>query len=95
MQNQNGKVGPLLFWIGAVYVVVVAGLGGWGEPPLIARLSQALNIGLIPFFLWAFSVPLGAMLVGIGVLIQAKAKSSRITVFAIESICTAQVRPAS
>jgi hypothetical protein len=83
MQNQNSNVGLVLFWVGAVYIVVVAGLGGWGEPPLIARLSEALNLGLIPFFLWAFSVPLGAILVGTGVLIQAEAKPSRIGVFAI------------
>ena len=83
MQKQNSKVGLVLFWVGAVYIVVVAGLGGWGEPPLIARLSEALNLGLIPFFLWAFSVPLGAILVGTGVLIQAEAKRSHITVFAI------------
>jgi hypothetical protein len=83
MQNQNSNVGLVLFWVGAVYIVVVAGLGGWGEPPLIARLSEALNLGLIPFFLWAFSVPLGAILVGIGVLIQTKTKPSRIIFFAV------------
>jgi hypothetical protein len=64
-------------------MVVVAGLGGWGEPPLIARLSQVLNIGLLPFFLWAFSVPIGTILVGIGALGHARAKPSRISVFAI------------
>ena len=83
MQNQNGKVGLVLFWVGAVYIVVVAGLGGWGEPPLIARLNEVLNLGMIPFFLWAFSVPLGAILVGTGALIQVEAKRSHIAVFAI------------
>ena len=83
MQKQKSKVGLVLFWVGAVYIVVVAGLGGWGEPPIIARLSEGLNLGLIPFFLWAFSVPLGAILMGTGALIQAKAKRSHIAVFAI------------
>ena len=83
MQNQNGKVGLVLFWVGAVYIVVVAGLGGRGEPPIIARIGEALNLGLVPGFLWAFSVPLGAILAGTGLLIQAKAKRSHIAVFAI------------
>jgi hypothetical protein len=83
MQNQRGRVGLVLFWAGAVYTVVAAGLGGWGEPPLIARLSQALNIGPAPFFLWAFSVPLGALLTGVGMLLHTQAKPSRISMFAI------------
>ena len=28
MDNQNGKVGLVLFWVGAVYIVVMAGLAG-------------------------------------------------------------------
>jgi hypothetical protein len=83
MDNQNGKVGLVLFWVGAVYIVVMAGLAGWGEPPLIARLNETLNLGMLPFFLWAFSVPLGAILMGAGALIQAKAKRSYVAVFAI------------
>ena len=75
------KWGLILFWIGIVYMVIAAGLGGWGDPPFVVRVSQAL--GQAFFFLWAFSVPLGLILAGIGALLYVGAKGSRIAFFGV------------
>jgi hypothetical protein len=85
---KNKKKGLILFWIGVVFTFLMAGLGGWGSPALISRWSQTLHMGMIPFFLWAFSVPIGALLVGIGMLIYSNAKSSRIRCFGISIFLT-------
>ena len=77
------RIGLAMFWGGVVFMAVMAGLGGWGTPPLISQWSQALNIGMLPFFLWAFSVPLGALLTGIGMLLYAGAGKARIRAFGI------------
>jgi MFS family permease len=77
------RTGLVVFWVGVVFMVFMAGLGGWGNPPLISRWGQALNIGLAPFFFWAFSVPIGALLMGIGMLLYTGAKASRVWAFGI------------
>jgi len=64
-------------------MVFMAGIGGRGSPALISQWSQALNIGLAPFFLWAFSVPIGVLLTGIGMLVYADAKPGRVRAFGI------------
>ena len=77
------KTGLVVFWIGVVFMVFLAGLGGRGVPPLISRWNQALNIGLAPFLFWSFSVPIGALLMGIGMLLYTGAKASRVWAFGI------------
>ena len=64
--------GLILFWIGVIYMFLMAGVGGWGTPSLIARLSQ---ISPIFFYLWGFSVPVGAILAGVGIMLYTKSKN--------------------
>ncbi|KYK24802.1 hypothetical protein AYK26_02895 [Euryarchaeota archaeon SM23-78] len=73
------KTGLVLFWIGIVYMILMAGVCGWGEPSIVASLSQTL--GSFFFFLWGFSVPLGAVLSGIGLMLIVESKASRIALF--------------
>jgi len=75
------KVGLTLFWIGTIYMLIAAGIGGWGDPPNVVRVSQAL--GRAFFFLWAFSVPIGLVLAGIGALLYVGANGSRIAFFGV------------
>ena len=75
------KLGLTLFWIGTIYMLIAAGIGGWGDPPIVVRVSQTL--GQTAFFLWAFSVPIGLILAGIGALLYVGAKGSRIAFFGV------------
>ena len=75
------RLGSILFWLGTIYMIVVAGLGGWGEPPFVVRASHVY--GQVMFFLWAFSVPIGLTLAGIGALLYGKAKRFHIVVFGV------------
>ena len=78
--------GLILFWIGTIYMLIAAGVGGWGEPPIVVRVSQA--VGQTAFFLWAFSVPIGLTLAGIGALLYVGAKGSRIAFFGVGIVLT-------
>ena len=78
------RLGSIVFWVGVIYMIVAAGLGGWGQPPLVVRASQIL--GQATFFLWAFSVPIGLTLAGIGALLYGKTKRFQIVCFGIGMI---------
>ena len=78
--------GLILFWIGTIYMLIAAGVGGWGEPPIVVRASQAL--GQTAFFLWAFSVPIGLTVAGIGALLYVGAKGSRIAFYGVGMVLT-------
>ena len=78
--------GLTLFWIGTIYMLIAAGVGGWGEPAIVVRASQA--VGQTAFFLWAFSVPIGLTLAGIGALLYVGAKGSRIAFFGVGIVLT-------
>jgi hypothetical protein len=80
------KLGLTLFWIGTVYMLIAAGVGGWGEPPVVVRANQAF--GQAAFFLWAFSVPIGLTVAGIGALLYVGAKGSRIALFGVGIVLT-------
>ena len=75
------KLGLTIFWIGITCLLIVAGLGGWGEPPIVVKISSIM--GSSAFFLWAFSVPIGLILSSIGILIYVQAKGSKIALFGI------------
>lgn len=75
------KLGLTIFWIGIIYLLISAGLGGWGEPSNYTKLSSI--IGSPAFFLWAFSVPIGSILSSIGILLYVQAKGSKIALFGI------------
>ena len=75
------KFGLTIFWVGITYLLLVAGLGGWGEPPIVVKMSSIM--GSSAFFLWAFSVPIGLILSSIGILLYVQAKGSKIALFGI------------
>ena len=78
------KTGLIIFWIGAVYMVVMGFVASWWIQPALRNLSLAQYSETIwswdgaLSWIWAFSVPLGAILVGVGMLLYVRAKSSLI-----------------
>jgi|LGVE01.1.fsa_nt_gb hypothetical protein len=75
------KLGLTIFWIGIIYLLILAGLGGWGESLIVVKMSSIM--GSPAFFLWAFSVPIGLILSSIGILLYVQAKGSKIALFGI------------
>jgi hypothetical protein len=87
--NTKEKVGLTLFWIGLAYMVGVGWFAGWSFASAfrgvsLAEVNQtvwALDRPL--FWLWAFSVPLGSILAGAGILMRGGSMGSRIWMFAV------------
>jgi hypothetical protein len=86
------KAGLVVFWIGVVYMVVMGWLAGWWVAPTLRNLSYA-EVGETiwaldaPLFLsWAFSVPLGAVIAGVGMMIYAGCRASRIWLFGVGTV---------
>ncbi len=83
------KAGLIIFLIGAVCMVVMGWVGSWLITPALRNLSLAQYSETIwawdgaLFWIWAFSIPLGSILVGIGILLYVRAKSSLIWLFGI------------
>ena len=79
------RIGLIIFIIGAVYLLVISGGGGWGlfvpSKVQVSEITGAME--RVMYFVWAFSVPIAAIICGIGVLLYAQAKGSRIVFFAI------------
>ena len=83
------KAGLIIFWIGAVSMIVMGWVGSWLITPALRNLSLAQYSETIwswdgaLFWIWAFAIPLGSILVGIGILLYVRAKSSLIWLFGI------------
>jgi len=83
------KAGLIIFWIGTVYMVVGGFVGSWLITPALRNLTLAQYSETIwswdgaLFWIWAFSLPLGSILVGVGILLYVRAKSSLIWLFGI------------
>ena len=83
------KIGLIIFWIGIVLAIVMGGIASYSVSSAYRHLTMDQvneTIWAVPgflFFLWAFSVPLGAILAGIGVLIYRKAKTKTVWLFGI------------
>ncbi len=83
------KAGLIIFWIGTVYMVVMGFAASWWIQPALRNLSLAQYSETIwswdgaLFWIWAFAIPLGSILVGIGILLYVRAKSSLIWLFGI------------
>ena len=83
------KIGIAIFIIGVLLMIIMSGIASWSVSPTFRNLSmEEVNktIWVIPgflFFLWAFSVPVGAILASIGMLIYGGVKSSRIWLIGI------------
>ena len=88
--QETKRVGLIIFWIGAAYMIGMSFIAGWSSvSPTFRYLSSdqvnetiwAMNSPL--FWAWAFSVPLGSILAGIGILLHARSKGSHIWLFGI------------
>jgi hypothetical protein len=83
------KVGLALFWIGAVYILAM----GLGTSLLVKAAYRDLSLAQVnetpwalggPLLgLWASAVPIGAILVSIGLLLFVRAKGSRVWLIGI------------
>ncbi len=83
------KAGLIIFLIGAAYMVVMGFVAGWLITPALRNLSLAQYSETIwswdgaLFWIWALSIPLGSILVVVGILLYVRAKSSLIWLFGI------------
>ncbi|MCK4663477.1 MAG: hypothetical protein KAT68_11465 [Bacteroidales bacterium] len=85
------KIGIAIFTIGVLLMIIMGGIASWSVCTTFRNLSmEEVNktIWAVPcflFFLWAFSVPVGAILASIGMLIYGYrgVKSSRIWLIGI------------
>lgn len=87
----NQKIGRILFWIGVIFALALAGIIGRSLYHNLRTLTGeeldatiwALDKPL--FMLWAFSITLGSLLAGIGAFVYAKTKPvfSWITAFGV------------
>jgi len=87
--NTREKVGLTLFWVGIAYMVGVGWLAGWSfgstfRGVSLAEVNQtvwALDRPL--FWLWVFSIPVGSIFAGAGILLHGGSKGSRVWMFAV------------
>ena len=83
------KVGLVIFWIGALYIIIMGFVTSYWVRGAYRHLSndqvrETIWTYTSPLFgFWGVSVPLGAILVGIGLLIYVQAKNSHIWLFGI------------
>jgi len=74
------RIGLVLFWIGVIVVIILAGIGTFSLMNNIRTLTaEELSvtiwaIGDPLFILWALSVALGSVLAGIGAFLYVKTK---------------------
>ena len=86
--NTKKKIGLAIFWLSVVYMVGVGWFGGWSFASTYRDLSLeetdstvwALSSAL--FWIWAFSVPVGSVLAGLGLLLYSDSRRSEIWAFA-------------
>jgi hypothetical protein len=80
MRKQN--TGLVLFWIGVIFAVAIAGIGTWSLMPNLRTLTiEELDATIWAeggplFMLWALSVTLGSILAGIGAFVYVKTKAA-------------------
>ncbi|MGD9093985.1 MAG: hypothetical protein PVF74_14140 [Anaerolineales bacterium] len=65
------KIGWIVFWIGAIYMLGLGWLYSWWVVPAANQVGVEAYSGILGF-LWALSVPLGAFIVAIGAALIAK-----------------------
>ena len=82
------KTGLVIFIVGAVCMTVLGWVGSWLITPAL-RLPLAQYHETIwswdsaLFWIWAFALPLGTILTGVGILLYVRAKSPLIWLFGI------------
>jgi hypothetical protein len=84
MKMNKEKVGFILFVIGAVYLLVMSGGGGWLIKSSPAQILETSNVIVITiYFIWAFSAALASIIAGVGMLLYIRSKGSHIALYAI------------
>ena len=69
--STSQKIGWILFWIGAIYMLGLGWLYSWWMVPAANQVGAEAMAGIVGF-MWALSVPLGAFIVAIGAALIAK-----------------------
>lgn len=77
------RAGWIIFVLGLLYMVLMGWIGSWINTPQFKILSleelqdTMWSLDKPPFWIWAFSVPIGAILAAVGILLHAARKGSR------------------
>ena len=77
------RAGWIIFVLGLLYMVLMGWVGSWFNTPQFRTLSleelqdTMWSLDKAPFWIWAFSVPIGAILAAVGILLHATQKRSR------------------
>ena len=88
------KIGLIIFLIGVVLAIAMGGIASYNvgstfKDSTMDDVNQTMwKIPGFWFFLWAFGVPLGAILAGIGILIYSKVKTKTIWLFGLGTFFT-------
>jgi hypothetical protein len=81
--GENMNKGLSLFWLGAILAVVLGGIASYSlvDTYKTSTTMEEVNQSMwkVPgfwFFLWAFGVPLGIIIAGIGIILNGKGEHS-------------------
>ena len=91
------NVGIAMLWLGVVYMVVIGWVASWSfattfRSQTLAEVNEtvwALNGPL--FWSWVFSVPAGALIAGVGLLLFVNAKASHVWAFGVGMLAALSV----
>jgi hypothetical protein len=98
------KLGLVVFWIGAILMLVVGWLSSWWFVPTIKKLGfENIPVPGLVSFIWGLSAPLGATIVAIGAGLYAQVNWRRllpmtlgvfISIFLLALLMPSQLIPA-
>lgn len=81
------KIGLLVFWIGALYMLAVGFLLSWWYVPAIKEVGfNNLSFPGVLSFFWSVSAPLGAVLVALGASLYAQIEPRRLWLLVAGSV---------
>ncbi len=91
------KSGLIIFLIAALYMIIMGWLASWSVTATLRDLTLS-EVGQtiwafdgVLFWIWALSVPLGAILAGVGILLYVEEKKSRVLLFGMGIFLTTLV----
>jgi hypothetical protein len=71
--STSQKIGWVVFWIGAIYMLGMGWLYSWWMVPAANEIGPDAMSGAVGF-IWALSAPLGSVLVAVGAALMAQAE---------------------
>ena len=83
------RVGFATLWLGIAYMVVIGWVASWSfgatfRNQTLAEVNETVWSMTSPlFWSWVFSVPAGALIAGVGLLLVVNAKASHVWVFGV------------